>query len=88
MNYDVVVVGAGPSGSTAAKTLAEHGVNVLLIDKERFPRDKPCGGGLPLRTLSRFPYIEKLHAIESYSSSSVKSESTVSVSSSSISSSS
>jgi len=67
MNYDVVVVGAGPSGSTAAKTLAEHGVNVLLIDKERFPRDKPCGGGLPLRTLSRFPYIKKLHSIESYS---------------------
>ncbi len=67
MKYDVVVVGAGPSGSTAAKTLAEHGVKVLLVDKEKFPRDKTCGGGLPLRTLSRFPYVKKLNAIESYS---------------------
>ncbi len=67
MIYDVVVVGAGPSGSTAAKTLAEHGIHVLLVDKEAFPRDKPCGGGLPIRTLTRFPYLKDLDAIASYS---------------------
>ena len=67
MNYDVIVVGAGPSGSTAAKTLAENGIKVLLVDKERFPRDKPCGGGLPLRTLTEFSYLKKLQSIESYS---------------------
>jgi geranylgeranyl reductase family protein len=67
MNYDVIVVGAGPSGSTAAKILAEKGIKVLLVDKNKFPRDKPCGGGLPLRTLAEFPYIKKLQAIESYS---------------------
>ena len=43
---EVVVIGAGPAGSTAAKVFADNGVRVLLIDKSSFPRDKPCGGGL------------------------------------------
>jgi len=60
MNYDVVVIGAGPAGSTAAKCLAENNINVLLLDKSEFPRDKPCGGGIPTRILKRFPYIEPL----------------------------
>jgi geranylgeranyl reductase family protein len=59
MSYDVVVVGAGPAGATAAKFLAEKGVNVLLTDKHTFPRDKPCGGMLTVRTFKRFPYIPK-----------------------------
>jgi len=67
MMYEVVVVGAGPAGSTAAKVLAEKGVKVLLIDKSKFPRDKPCGGGLPFRVYKRFPYIEDKNLIESYS---------------------
>ncbi|MGH3290479.1 MAG: FAD-dependent oxidoreductase, partial [Trebonia sp.] len=37
---DVIVVGAGPAGSTAAYYLAQAGLNVLLIEKSRFPRDK------------------------------------------------
>ena len=68
MKYDVVVVGAGPAGSTAAKCLAEKGINVLLIDKSKFPRDKPCGGGLPTRVWKRFPYIEELIDSVSYGS--------------------
>lgn len=64
---EVVVIGAGPAGSTAAKVLADNGVRVLLIDKSSFPRDKPCGGGLTLKVLQRFPYTRDL--IESYSSS-------------------
>ena len=69
MIYDVVVIGAGPAGSTAAKYLAENNINVLLLDKSKFPRDKPCGGGLPTRVLKRFPYIEPLIDSISFGSS-------------------
>ncbi len=69
MKYDVTIVGAGPAGSTTAKFLSEKGVNVLLIDKEKFPRDKPCGGGLPMRVLQRYPYVVNEKIIEAYSSS-------------------
>lgn len=41
--YDVIVVGGGPSGSTAAMYLKKAGKNVLLVDKASFPRDKTCG---------------------------------------------
>lgn len=47
--YDAIVVGAGPAGSTAARKLALAGARVLLLDKVKFPRDKPCGGGLTFR---------------------------------------
>lgn len=40
---DVIVVGAGPAGSVAAALLARRGFRVTLIDRARFPRDKPCG---------------------------------------------
>ncbi len=49
--YDVVIVGAGPSGSTTAYYLAKEGLNVLLLDKFNFPRDKTCGDGLTPRAL-------------------------------------
>jgi geranylgeranyl reductase family protein len=48
---DVIVVGAGPSGSTAAYYLAQAGRNVLLIEKSRFPREKVCGDGLTPRAV-------------------------------------
>ncbi len=41
--YDVIVVGAGPAGSSAAYHLARRGVDVLLVDRFAFPRDKRCG---------------------------------------------
>ena len=50
--YDAIVAGAGPAGSTAARLLAKRGASVLLLDKHRFPRDKPCGGGVTLRAAS------------------------------------
>jgi flavin-dependent dehydrogenase len=54
----VVVVGAGPAGATAARTLARAGVPVTLLDRASFPRNKPCGGGISVRVLRRFPYLE------------------------------
>jgi geranylgeranyl reductase family protein len=47
----VVVVGAGPAGSTTAAALAAHGVDVLLLDREVFPREKICGDGLTPRSV-------------------------------------
>ena len=52
-DYDAIVVGAGPAGSTAAILLASAGWSVALIEKQPFPRRKVCGacigaGNLPL----------------------------------------
>ncbi len=41
--YDVIIVGAGPSGSVCANFLGREGHKVLLVDKAKFPRDKTCG---------------------------------------------
>jgi geranylgeranyl reductase family protein len=54
--FDAVVIGAGPAGSTAAYRLARAGASVLLVDRARFPRDKPCGGGLTDRALDQIPF--------------------------------
>ena len=53
--FDAIVVGAGPAGSTAAYRLAGGGARVLLLDRARFPRDKPCGGGLTYRAVRQLP---------------------------------
>ena len=53
--FDALVVGAGPAGSSAAIHLARCGARVLLADRARFPRDKPCGGGLTGRALRSAP---------------------------------
>ena len=44
--YDLVVVGAGPGGSSAAYHASRAGLTTLLLDRQEFPRDKPCGDGL------------------------------------------
>lgn len=51
----MLVVGAGPAGSTAAHLLAREGVSVLCVDRASFPRDKPCGGGLTARAVRMLP---------------------------------
>lgn len=50
--YDVIVVGAGPAGSSCAKACAYQGIKTLLIDKAVFPRSKPCGGAISEQALS------------------------------------
>ena len=55
---DVIVAGAGPAGAVAARTLAAAGIRTLLVDRAAFPRNKPCGGGISVRALRRFPWLE------------------------------
>ena len=56
MPYDVIVVGAGPAGSSAAHAAARAGAQVLVVDRATFPRYKTCGGGLIGHTLDALPY--------------------------------
>lgn len=50
---DVIVVGAGPSGSTTSYYLAQQGLKVLLLEKTQFPREKVCGDGLTPRSVKQ-----------------------------------
>ena len=53
--YDVAVVGAGPAGCSAARVLAQNGMKVVLIEKDKFPRYKTCGGGVLGRAYKLLP---------------------------------
>ncbi len=56
--FDCVVVGGGPSGSTAARHLAQQGLTVLLLDRQG--RIKPCGGAIPPRLIKDFDIPDSL----------------------------
>ncbi len=56
MRYDVVVVGAGPAGSTCAYELSKKGLKVLLVEKKPLPRFKLCAGCLSRRTEYLLPF--------------------------------
>jgi len=49
--YDAIVIGAGPAGATAARRLAQQNLRVLILEKFKLPRYKPCGGGLTSKAL-------------------------------------
>ncbi len=55
-SWDVAVVGAGVAGASAAFHLAQVGRRVLLLDQARFPRGKPCGGGMAASVQRLFPF--------------------------------
>ncbi len=67
-NFDVIVVGGGPGGSTTAAFLAKkYGKKVLMLEKERFPRDKPCGdaiSGKSMGVLADLGIKEAVEALE------------------------
>ncbi len=54
ISYDVIIIGAGPGGATAAYFLAEAGKQALVLEKATFPRYKACGGGLSAHLLQKF----------------------------------
>jgi geranylgeranyl reductase family protein len=49
--FDIAIVGAGPSGSIAAKRCADYGLSTVLVEKQTLPRVKLCGGAISIRTL-------------------------------------
>ncbi|MCG8316519.1 MAG: geranylgeranyl reductase family protein [Pseudomonadales bacterium] len=64
-HWDVIIVGAGPAGASAAYDLAQQGLKVLILEKKQFPRLKPCAGGLTVKTLVklRFPIHHLVHDV-------------------------
>ncbi len=54
MRCDVVVVGAGPAGSTAAREVAQAGFTTVIVEKSRLDREKPCGGGLTAKVVQDY----------------------------------
>jgi geranylgeranyl reductase family protein len=62
-SYDVVVVGSGPAGSSAALRLAQHGVRAAIVEKAAPPRYKTCGGGIVRRAM-RLLAIDVDEAVE------------------------
>ena len=78
METDVLVVGAGPGGAAAAYHLARHGVDVTVVDKARFPREKVCGDGITPRGVAALlrmgvdpgdPGFERVKGLRVYSRS-------------------
>ena len=65
--HDVIIIGAGPGGSSAASFLARNGINVLLLDRATFPRDKICGDGLTPRCVAMLDEIGVLSEVEKVS---------------------
>ncbi|MBE2221683.1 MAG: NAD(P)/FAD-dependent oxidoreductase [Anaerolineae bacterium] len=64
---DVIIVGAGPAGATAAAILAQQGHDILLLDRQSFPRDKICGDGIPngvISIMNGLGMTEKVQAAE------------------------
>jgi geranylgeranyl reductase family protein len=55
-DFDAIVVGCGPGGNTVGFRLAAAGAKVLMLERERLPRHKVCGGGLSRKTLRELPF--------------------------------
>jgi flavin-dependent dehydrogenase len=84
LSADVIIVGAGPGGATTATYLARAGLDVLLLEKTNFPREKVCGDGLTPRAVKQLINLGIdtsesagwLHAWRSHGRTSLRSPST------------
>lgn len=73
IDYDVVIVGAGPAGSALAIELASAGLKILLADAAKFPRDKPCGDYVSPKGLKRLKELGCSEQIEALGLTPIKS---------------
>jgi geranylgeranyl reductase family protein len=78
-HFDVIVVGAGPAGSTVAKYIAKAGFKTLIIEDSKIPRDKLCAGLLPPRIIDLIDVPQEIierpiHGYRFFSPSSIKAE--------------
>ncbi len=55
-HYDAIIIGAGPGGASAAYDLAKAGARTLLIEKQKLPRHKTCGGGVTYKVAQCLPF--------------------------------
>ena len=62
--YDAIVVGGGPGGSTTAAFLAAKGRKVLILDKEKWPRDKTCGDAISGKSVGVLRELGMTDAVE------------------------
>jgi menaquinone-9 beta-reductase len=62
--FDVIVIGAGPAGSAASFFLSKAGLNVLMVDKASFPRDKTCGDALSNRAIKIIDLMGGLNKLQ------------------------
>ncbi len=62
--YDLIVIGAGPAGSAAAREAGRQGLKVLIIERAKFPRYKPCGGAFSEHAISYLDFDIPQHIIE------------------------
>lgn len=56
MIYDVIIAGGGPAGSYLGYLLSAAGYKIAILEKEKFPRNKPCGGGVSPKALTLLPF--------------------------------
>lgn len=66
-HFDVLIIGAGPAGTSAALALRQSGLRIALLDKAFFPRDKVCGDAIPgpaLRVLAELGFDEETAAFQ------------------------
>ncbi|RZN44019.1 MAG: FAD-dependent oxidoreductase [Methanosarcinales archaeon] len=57
--YDIIIAGGGPAGAVAAERAAQKGLSVLVLEKETYPRDKTCGGGVSQKALDAIGFGTK-----------------------------
>jgi len=58
MDFDVLIIGAGPAGAAAARCLAAGGADVALVDAHKFPRHKPCAGWISRKAIEAYPFVD------------------------------